>query len=193
MKKLMVALMMLAIASFAGAQTLNSWIGMFDNNVGDQICYGDVVTGTPTVVYFGAVVDEGEFPYGITAAEFRVENLPPNDYAQGGLITYTWTSEVVVGDLDWDFSIAWSAPQAGAFVLIGQGDFLQLADGWVGDDHVMEVMAGNTCECLVLVDDQFVARDVIGGEFTWNCTGECLCIWVTAAEESSWTEVKSLY
>ena len=57
----------------------------------------------------------------------------------------------------------------------------------------MEIMAGNTCECLVLVDDQFVARDVIGGEFTWNCTGECLCIWVTAAEESSWTEVKSLY
>lgn len=182
MKKLMVALMMLAIASFAGAE---SWIGMFDSETGGEICYADIAVGAPTSVFVGAVIGEGDFPYGITAAEFRVEGMPQNGYEFGGIITPVWTSEVTVGDLDWDFSIAWSSPQMGPFVLIGQVDFLMLDPAWVGMDHVMEVMQGNTCECLVLVDDQFVAYDVDGGMFTFNCTGECLCIIPTATQDSS--------
>ena len=68
-----------------------------------------------------------------------------------------------------------------------------LDPAWIGMDHVMTVEQGNTCECLALVDDQFVAFEVLGGHFTWNCTGECTCIDYTATQDSSWGAVKALF
>ena len=123
MKGMILLLLVLAIPLAVSAQ---SWIGIFDNAEGVAICHADIQLGVPQALYLMAVLAPAEFPDGITAAEFRVDNLPPNDCAEGGIITENWSSEVVVGDLDWDFSIAWPTPQLAPQVLIGELEFLML-------------------------------------------------------------------
>ena len=194
MKTVIISLLVLmTFTASAGAQ--QSWIGMFAGDPSDPICLADIAPGAPVPVYIVAVVSEYDFPNGITAAEFRVDNLPPNGYEFGGIISETWSSEVTVGELGWDFSIAWVTPQPGPFVAIGQLDFLMLDPDWIGEDHVMKIREGNACECLVMVDELFLTQDVFGGWWTWNCTEYwfCPCIGWTAAQDSDWGAVKALY
>jgi len=189
MKKLMVALLMLAaMSSFAFAQ---DFIGMFSDADGTA-CDAVLTPYEPLTVHVMAYIPN--VPGGITAAEFSVANYPGNPGYPTGSATETWDSDLVIGSLEWDFSIAFSAPVFGPFAHLGSIEFLEFDDTWIGDDYVMTVMPGNDCGCLVVVDDVFEIVDVMGGMFTFDCTtGDCLCLESTATSESSWSAVKALF
>jgi hypothetical protein len=134
-------------------------------------------------------------PGGITAAEFSIFNYPGNPGYPTGTATEAWDSDLVIGDVTWDFSIAFTEPVYGDFAHLGTIEFQSFDDLWIGADYVMSVAPGNDCECLVVVDDIFEIVNVEGGMFTFNCTtGECVCIeGPTATGDSSWSAVKALF
>ena len=191
LKKVIAVVAMMLFAGIASAEM----IGLYADQDA-TICYATIAPGAQTSTYVMATLtqlaDEG-----ITAAEFKIDNLPPSDYAQGGLVMVTPSSEVVVGDLWTDFSIAWAAPVGvgTGLVLIAQVDFLSFNPTWCGPDHMMQVVEGDTCACLVVVDPAFQAVDAIGGTFWGNCSNpeECVCIEDTATQDASWGSVKALF
>lgn len=188
MKKLMVALLALALmSSVAGAE---SWIGMFADDAA-TICDAEIGPGVPVDAFLYAVIDPSDFPNGITAAEFRLDNYP--EAGADGMISESFSSPVNIGTLGWDFSIAWSSPQAPGNVHIGTLTFIAFTGNWIGADHLITVVEGNDCECLVVVDENYIQHDVGGGMFTFNCTGDCICYDGTASEETSWGAVKALF
>jgi len=192
MKKLMVALLMLtAMASFSNAQ-LPQLIGIFTDDMGTA-CDAPIVTYAPVAVHVMAYIPN--LPGGITAVEFSIANYPGNPGYPTGTATPTWDSDLVIGDVSYDISIAFSAPIYGPFAHLGQIEFLMFDPAWIGDDYVMTVAPGNDCECLVVVDDLFEIVNVEGGMFTFNCTtGDCVCYeGGTATEDTSWSAVKALF
>jgi len=70
---------------------------------------------------------------------------------------------------------------------------LMFDPAWIGADYVMSVAPGQDCECLVVVDHLYEIVDVMGGQFTFNCSDVCLCLESTATGETSWSAVKSLF
>jgi hypothetical protein len=188
MKKLMVALLLVLVSSTALAQ--NPTIGIYEDDT-YTICYGDIVPFVQKMIYVVAWLPP-EIA-GITAVEFKIDNLPPDD--GGGIITPAWNSDLVIGDVNWDISIAWPGPQAGPYVLIGTLSFLVIVDGWIPMDHVMMVQEGNDCQCLVVVDDNFVEYPADGGMYTFNCTDpeQCGCFEDIPTEATNWGSVKALY
>lgn len=189
MKKLMVALLMLAaMSSFALAQ---DFIGIFADVEGTT-CDAAIVEYAPVVVHVMAYIPN--VPGGITAVEFMIDNYPGNPGYPTGTATPAWDSDLVIGDVSFDISIAFSEPQYGPYAHLGTIEFLMFDPAWIGDDYVMTVAPGMDCECLVVVDDLFEIVDVMGGQFTFNCTtGECLCLQGTATEDTSWSAVKALF
>ncbi len=188
MKKLMVALLMLtAMTSFASAD----FIGIFTDENGTD-CHADIIEYEPLVVHVMAYIPN--VPGGITAAEFSIANYPGNPGYPTGTATETWDSDLVIGDVTWDFSIAFSEPIYGPFAHLGAIEFLMFDPLWIGEDYIMTVAPGNDCACLVVVDDLFEIVDVDGGQFTFNCVQtSCLCLEDTATQDSSWSAVKSLF
>jgi hypothetical protein len=187
MKKLMVALLMLAaMTSLASAD----FIGIFADDQGVE-CQAAIVAYEPLVVHVMAYIPN--VPGGITAVEFSVANYPGSPGYPTGTATPAWDSDLVIGDISFDISIAFSEPQYGPFAHIGTIEFLMFDPAWIGNDHVMAVAPGNDCECLVVVDDLFEIIEVDGGIFTFNCTGTCVCLEETATQDSSWSAVKSLF
>ncbi|MDP6798164.1 MAG: hypothetical protein QGG33_10090, partial [Candidatus Krumholzibacteria bacterium] len=121
----------------------------------------------------------------------KIDNYFPNNGL--GMVTVTATSQVVIGAMDTDYSIAWSTPQTGAFVTIATLTSVGFNAAWLGTDHVMTIMAGDDCACLVIVDDAFIQHGTVGGSFTFNCTIDCDCLEGTATEDASWSAVKALF
>ncbi len=192
MKKVMVAfLLLVGVSSFAAAQGVPT-IGIYED-VDYTICYGDVEVYVAHDVFVVANLTP-EIP-GITAVEFRVDNLPEENPALG-IRTDSWTSTLVIGDLGYDIAIAWDSMQPGPWVLIGTLSFFMIDPTWIGADHLMTVAPGLTCDCLVVVDDVFEEHDADGGWFTFNCSNptDCLCFDdLTATEDASWGTIKALY
>jgi len=188
MKKLMVALLMLAaMSSFALAQ---DFIGVFTDESG-TVCDAELIEYVPVVLHVMAYIPS--HPGGITAAEFMIANLPPNDGYPIGQITADWDTDLVIGDVTYDISLAFSTPVFGPFAHLGTLEFLMYDPAWVGADYVFTVAPGLDCDCLVVVDNLYDAFEVMGGQFTFNCTDVCYCIVPTATDETSWSAVKSLF
>ena len=195
MKKLLLSLALAALALSPAIAQVGGSIGVYANTEA-SICYADIPVGAQTDIYIIALLtDPAIMASGITAAEFKIDNLPPSDYAQGGLITVTPSSEVVVGDLWTDFSIAWATPQGSGtgVVPIATLGMLPFSPTWCGTDHLMQVVEGETCLCLALVDDAFVEWVGLGGSFWGNCSDIEQCACVTPTQETSWSDVKSLF
>ena len=192
LKKVIAVVAMMLFAGVASAEM----IGMYAD-MDATICQGPIAPGAPTSYYVIATLTQLA-DVGITAAEFKIDNLPISDYAAGGFVTPEWTSAVTVGDPWTDFSIAWSTPQGAGtgLVHIGTLSFLCFNPAWVGADHMMEFVEGDTCQCLVVVDEAFVSVTAIGGKFWANCTdpAQCQCIEEpTATQDTSWGSVKALF
>ncbi len=132
---------------------------------------------------------------GITAAEFKIDNLPTNDGYPSGTVTVTPTSDLVIGDLWWDFSIAWAEPVGvdDHFAIIAEIELLMFDPTWIGSDRWIQIAPGDDCGCMVLVDSNFEIVDIDWGDvMILNCEVNCAdCMTATAV--SSWSEIKLLF
>jgi hypothetical protein len=166
------------------------------------------------VVSLGTVAD------GLTAAEFRIENLP-TDYC---LIEQQWDSPLTIGNLGYGFAIAFTEVQWGPLVHLGTLHFTAFEP--VGDDWTIQVAPSLQSGSLLIVDELY--QEIPTEYFAWhrfNCTYWCQCnqpsgsarrtredpafhfwttpdseicwqelpVFPTAADESSWSAVKALY
>ncbi|MDP7021282.1 MAG: hypothetical protein QGH30_02900 [Candidatus Krumholzibacteria bacterium] len=187
MKKLLIVTAILLVAFSAQATR----IGMFADADG-TLCNLDYAAFAPQMTYVSILVDQDEFPNGITAAEFKIDNYFPDN--GGGMVTVTATSQVVIGAMATDFSIAWAEPQTAAVVQIATLTSVGFTADWIGADHVMTIMAGDDCSCIVVTDENFLQYQPSGSTFTWNCSVDCDCPEpVTANENLNWTSLKALY
>jgi len=119
-----------------------------------------------------AVLPEGV--ESITAAEFRIANLPVNGMPPAGRWTATWSSSLVIGNPIDGMAIAWSDPRPGPIVEIGYLLFTSNTQAdWIGSDHTLAVVPWTT---LAVVDAEGAYDiDVGGGDFTFNCTDPPSC------------------
>lgn len=186
MKRNVIIALAMSLLLFAGSASANS-IGIFAD-MDASLCAADLNAYVPTNVFVIGVLSDLT---SITTAEFKIDNWPGSPGYPTGQVTATWTSELTIGSIDTDFSIAWQTPQPGPLVLIGTLEFLVFDPAWIPADYAMEVVAGDNCSCLVMVDANYDTHDVAGGGFIFNCTAECDC--AVATEESSWSGIKALY
>ena len=185
--KLMTGILLCLMSATASGTAV---IGVFADEDG-LACDADIQGGQSATLWIMVRIDPFEFSGGITAAEFRIDNLPSNGYPEG-IITPHWTSTVTVGDLSGDFSIAWPSPQYGPLVTVGSVNFQAFDGAWIGAQHVLTVVEGDICDCIAVVDDLFVAQGAAGGRFTFNCGYDCGCGGIQSAE-SDWGELKQMY
>jgi hypothetical protein len=191
MKKLMVTMLMLAgMSGFAMAQ---DFVGIFADMDGlscDAVCEDYVAVTVYVMAYIPTLPD------GITAAEFSIPSLPANLGYPDIQVIEDWESDLIIGDVRYDLSIAFPDPIYGPYAYMGSIAITEFnpAFGLSGPDFVMAVMPGGSCECLQVVDNLFNTLDVMGGIFTFNCTtGDCICLDSTATEDTSWSAVKALF
>ncbi len=134
-----------------------------------QIIYARILAVVPDLA------DAGE---GITACEFRLDNLPVNHGDVDGIWTVEWTTELVIGEPVDGVALAWTEPQPGPVIELGLMTFYSMDNtDWVGADHVVlakEALFGGT---LGVVDQDNNFIPVGGGEFTFNCSDPegCVC------------------
>jgi len=189
MKKLLVALMLLAMSSIAGAQP---YIGIFADAEGTH-CYADMPVGAPVTIHVMACIED--IP-AITAAEFRIDNYTGNPGYPTSIVTQTWNSTLTVGEIDWGFSIAFQSPQPGPMVALGTIEYLTFNPTWIPMDYVMTTDVTMDSGNLVVVDAGFVTIPVGRGTFTFNCTNPefCPCYDETIpTQDASWGAIKALY
>ena len=152
----------------------------------------------------------------LTAAEFAIDNLPYDQCA----ITESWASDLILGEIDWGFAIAFTEPQPGPNVYLGTLGFTALED--VGEDYVLAVVQSQWSDELIITDEHFNVWHCYGGYHFFNCSDpdDCRCecgagintgcigLWVdmeatfcyqdlpvgdTGIEATNWGQLKSLY
>lgn len=189
MKKMMVALLLLvAMSSVAAAQ--DPFIGLYADDAA-VLCQADVSVYVSLPVYVFAILPP-EIA-GITAAEFRIENLPTEALA---LTTFNWNTPLVIGTAGYGIALAFAPPLPGPAAFMGSISFFPLMD--FGPDFRMKVVPSLDSDNLVVVD---LAYNEVPCElnhiFTFNCTGSlpggCLCIEGVATEDAAWGQIKALY
>ncbi len=156
---------------------------------------------------------------GLTAAEFRISNLPYDEC----FIEEVWDSDLTIGSLGHGFAIAFTEVQPGPLVHLGTLKFTAFEP--VGVDYAMWVYASNQSGIRVIVDENYDTIDAYGWFHAFNCDGYCDCsyphggklsnrdypmisLWAlpdeeicdqdlpvfpTATDGSSWSAIKSLY
>ncbi len=164
-------LLLLLVAAPAAAQ--DTYIGLFTDPSATECDapYGGV--GATLSVEVVAIVPGVS---AVSAVEFRVGNLPPN--ADGGIVSTSWNTALVIGDLENGISLAFSPMLPGPVVHLGTINFYDYSGTWVGDDHMTSVLETLDSGNLVVVDDEFNTFPVLGGQFTFNCTDPdgCNCL-----------------
>lgn len=189
MKKLMAALLLLvAMSSVAAAQ--DPFIGIYADDAA-VLCQANVSQYVSVPVYLFAILP-ASIP-GITACEFRIDNLPTPAM---GLTTYAWNTPLVIGTADYGIALAFAPALPGPTAFLGSISFFPLA-AWPADFR-MEIMASNDSGNLVVVDLNYNEVPAEPGHFfTFNCTGSlpggCDCVVGIAAEDATWGEIKALY
>jgi len=182
-----IALLLLALPAAA-----DSLIGLFADETGEQ-CWADITPYVEIELHLLAFLDSGDFGAGLTAAEFRLENWPGNPGYPLGSVTATWNSDLILGDLETDFSIAFDSPQHGPVVELGRLRLQMFSEGWIEDGLQVVAAKGDQCGCLVMVDENYELVDAQGLQFTFNCEQPCSCLSGSMPLQSNWSRVKSLY
>ena len=103
----------------------------------------------------------------LVAAEFCIENIP-RDYC---IVTEDWASDLIIGNIDYGFAIAFPQPQPGPIVYLGTLGFLAFSD--VGQDEILWVMPSNSSGKLVVVDELYNEIDTAGWIHIFNCDEFC--------------------
>jgi len=189
MKRLLIAALLLtSLCSVALAQ--DPFIGIYAAALG-LLCNANVTQYVSVPVYLIAILPP-EIP-GITAAEFRIDNLPTSAMA---LATYNWNTPLVIGNADYGIALAFSPSLPGPLAPLGSISFFPLTD-WPWDWRV-EVMASNDSGNLVVVDLDYNEVPCEPGHWlTFNCTGAlpggCDCYPPIAVEDATWGQIKALY
>ena len=201
MKKLLFAFMMVLIA----IPSIASIIGVYSTEaLPSNNCAVDVASvnegGVPVTIYVMAILKAGELGSGITAAEFKLTNWIGNPGYPTGSVAITPTSDLIIGELGTDYSIAWSGPQGEGvtdrMVLICSIEITMFDAAWIPANTTMEVVKGDDGTAgIIMVDHLFELVYVTGESFTFNCsTRDCGdCYEGTLSENSSWSSVKTLF
>jgi len=192
MKKLMAALLLLvAMSSVASAQPGLPYIGISSDAEG-IICQADVTQYVATQVYVLAYLPPDI--EGITAAEFRIDNLPTEAMS---INTFDWNTDLVIGSPGYGIALAFPDPLMGPLCLLGTISFFPLAD--FGPDWRMTIMPSNDSGNNIVVDLDFIGHPCSADPFffTFNCTGAlpggCDCTVGIATEDATWGQIKALY
>ena len=144
-----------------------------------QICQTPL-TESGQIVYARILAVLPDLPPGgaVTAAEFRLDNLPENLGAPEGMWFVQWNTPLTIGNVEEGIALAFSGGGVpGPIVELGLMTFYSNDTvDWVGDDHVVTAMP-SVGGALVIVDQDFNEQPVGGGTFTFNCTdpGGCDC------------------
>ncbi|MBM4118095.1 choice-of-anchor D domain-containing protein [bacterium] len=112
----------------------------------------------------------------ITAAEFAIENLPYSG-ADGQVNAY-WNTNLVIGDPHTGIALAFQPALSGPIAQLGELDFYEINDDWIGDHYIMQVTESASGH-LVVVGTDYVEYWCNAGHFTFNCWGWCDCTWAT--------------
>lgn len=186
MKKSVIAALALSLMLFAGVASAEV-IGIFGDMEG-TVCAVDIaVPYTYVDVYFLTLLTD--LP-ALTAVEFGATGV---NLAGLTIPTVTWNSPLVIGDLfaDGGVSVAFTAPMPGPVVLIGGINYFVLAP--VPENTRMQVGPNPGSNKLVVVDEAFQEIDAMGFGLVANCSlADCSCEGVPT-DDSTWSEVKSLY
>ncbi len=187
MKKMLLVLMILAFAATT-AMAYTSSIGMYADDLA-TICDLDLPVYVSTPVYFFAHLDPAELSE-ISAVQFKVDNIPS---AGESLVTPDWNTDLAIGDLAEDLSLAFNPYLDGPLAFLGIVNFFAL--GAFDDDYVLTILPGDTRTDIILVngpEGEIPVEIIAGGsQFTFNCTEDCGC--GTATDETTWSSIKALY
>ncbi len=187
--KTLAAIALLLLALPVHADTL---IGLFADESGDQ-CWADIEPYVEIELHVLVFLDSYDIYGGLTAAEFRLENWPGNPGYPLGMVTANWNTDLLLGELDDDFSIAFSEPLQGSIVELGTLTLQMFSEDWIEDGQEVVVGPGYDCDCIVVVDGLFEIYEARGLQFTFNCEEACSCIPGATPIESSWSHIKGLY
>ena len=172
----------------------DSHIGLFADDFCSS-CGADYQPYVQITVYVFAVLDGLN---SITAAEFRVANLPDNSGYPVGQISSTWTTSLCIGDIETGVALAFMDAQYGPEVRLGQLDFTGYDGNWIAENHRIHIAASLTTDPATdtptLVDEVYETYDVWGGRFTFNPSSPEMAECGRAGSAASgWGELKSLY
>ncbi len=191
MKRLAIAFLILLAAGDATAQ----WyplIGIYGSEAG-VTCELDMDPYVQATAYLLAVLPD-DMP-GITACEFRIDNLPTPEMA---LIFYDWNTPLVIGSAGYGIALAFSPPLIGRAVPLGSISLYPLLN--IPDDWRLTIEPSYSSGQLLVVDLSYEEIPANGDFLTLNCTGAifwgCNCLfpwWTTAVQENSWGQIKALY
>ena len=151
----------------------DNFIGVFAETTGET-CYADAPPYQMVTLHVMAYVPSYA-GVGITAVEFRIDDLPENLGYPYGLITPTWDSPLVIGDPWYGIAIAFAQPQYGVFVHLGTLEIMSFSEDWIGEDQEMRVEASYSSGYLVVVDANYEEHWIMGGQFTFNCSDPYYC------------------
>lgn len=189
MQRIAIALLLL-IATSGVAAAQDPFIGIYADDVA-VLCQADVTQYVSVPVYLFAILPP-EIP-GITAAEFRIDNLPD---AAMALTTYNWNTPLVIGNAGYGIALAFAPALPGPTAFLGSISFFPLT-AWP-DDWRMEIMASNDSGNLVVVDLDYNEVPCEPSHWlTFNCTSSlpwgCECSPIVAVEDATWGQIKALY
>jgi hypothetical protein len=149
------------------------YIGLFSTPDGAE-CSAEIQPGSNTTIYILAIVPN-HAEEGITAAEFAVDGLPTSGYEEGGYWNVTWSSDLIIGEIELGVAIAFSNPVQGEVVELGQIHFNPITDNWVEADSMLEVVESWDAGYIAIVDHEYEIYLVLGGECTLNCSPGVNC------------------
>ncbi|MEZ4395532.1 MAG: hypothetical protein R3C71_01330 [Candidatus Krumholzibacteriia bacterium] len=183
------ALALAVLCASVPASAATDMIGLY-TDLSASSCSAPLTPYQAVTVYVMATLDRLD---AVSAAEFSLDGYPGNPGYPLGQCTAVWESPLTIGDLDDDFTLAFLGDAvSGSPVLLGTLEFLAYSENWVDGDHRMTVVRGAEKQNIVLVDGDYEEHDVLGGEFTFNCSGTCNC-GLGGAEAASISEIKGRY
>jgi hypothetical protein len=186
MNKLLITIFMVLLATSVFAQS--PMIGLYADEAGTVRFAGIEPYVAPLVLYAIASwpIDHPDLAAGITAVEFKFDNLPENEGYPIGTVDIENASDLLIGDFWTDYSLAFSEPQGAGlgFFSFSTLEFMSFDVTWIPEGHLVTTTIGDDCECMVLVDSVFEIHDAVGETFYFSAV---------AAETSTWSQVKNLY
>ncbi|MBN2172323.1 MAG: choice-of-anchor D domain-containing protein [Candidatus Krumholzibacteriota bacterium] len=148
-----------------------SHIGLYADPLGES-CQAPLGAGEVDTLYIlAAAYDAAE---GVKSATLRLTGLPasPAD-AEYEVI---WNSESVTGDLETGVTVDFAPALRNGFIELGRIVFTSHTAAWPASDQVIAVPTDDTGYAASYVDTKDAVYAASGGQFTFNCSGDCDCM-----------------
>ena len=157
------------VTSSARASCPRVSIGLYAEEQG-VICSDFTAEGNPTELHLILQMP----PTGPPVSELAITlaNIP-QDSEQGDVVV-TWQIPPSSGDLGselvWSFDPPITVADIGPVFTLGSLQFTPLDPGWIGDNHVIELVGGRVID--IYLQNQWAGEQF----FTFNCYYDCNCI-----------------